>query len=65
MASLGDPYSQFLPPLRFREAIHQTTPVERQYLAMQYVASGVVLGGRGVWGVVGAGLLHAAAASGG
>ncbi|KAL3145262.1 hypothetical protein ABBQ32_001001 [Trebouxia sp. C0010 RCD-2024] len=45
MASLGDRYSQFLPPSQYRRAIRHPQPAEREYLAAQSTGTGVHVGG--------------------
>lgn len=44
MASLGDQYSQFLPPSQYRRAIRHPQPAEREYLAAQSTGTGVHVG---------------------
>ncbi|GLC39872.1 hypothetical protein PLESTB_001311400 [Pleodorina starrii] len=44
MASLYDPYTQFLPPSAFRRALRRPLPREQSYLRAQYVGLGLELG---------------------
>lgn len=44
MASLGDQYSQFLPPSQYRRAIRHPQPAEREYLAAQSTGTGIHVG---------------------
>lgn len=37
IALLGDPYSEYLTPNRFRQALLRPSPVERDYLAAQSI----------------------------
>ncbi|KXZ50678.1 hypothetical protein GPECTOR_15g362 [Gonium pectorale] len=44
MASLADPYTEFLPPSAFRRALRRPLPAEQSYLRAQYVGLGLELG---------------------
>lgn len=44
LASLGDPYSQFLPPARFRQALRRPLPAELKYLEAQFIGVGIQFG---------------------
>ncbi|MEW5308469.1 MAG: hypothetical protein WDW38_000428 [Sanguina aurantia] len=44
IALLDDPYSEYLTPNRFRQALLRPSPVERDYLAAQSIGVGVKLG---------------------
>lgn len=44
VASLDDPYSEWLPPSAFRRALRKPQPAERDYLAMQMTGSGLAIG---------------------
>jgi len=57
VASLGDPYTAYLPPPAFRAALRRPNRAELSYLAVQGVGPGIVLAtdGDGAGGVVGGG----------
>eukprot|EP00208_Stichococcus_sp_RCC1054_P001119 CAMPEP_0206145654 /NCGR_PEP_ID=MMETSP1473-20131121/28105_1 /ASSEMBLY_ACC=CAM_ASM_001109 /TAXON_ID=1461547 /ORGANISM="Stichococcus sp, Strain RCC1054" /LENGTH=649 /DNA_ID=CAMNT_0053541937 /DNA_START=262 /DNA_END=2212 /DNA_ORIENTATION=+ len=44
VASLGDPYSEWLPPSEFRRALRKPQPAEREYLALQMTGVGIAVG---------------------
>lgn len=44
IASLGDPYSEWLPPSEFRRALRKPLPAERKYLSVQMSGVGIAVG---------------------
>ena len=49
VGSLGDSYSEFMPPSQFRRALRRPLPAERNYLAAQYVGKSLTLEGLFWW----------------